>query len=633
MEKHAELQAVIFAQSEMEGYEASNAIDHNRQTGWKAEPYYQWLMLQLQSDSYVSSLQVVFTSIDGYYHYHVESSLDRMNWELVFEKENNDPEPADGQFILIDRECRYIRITISYCSVSRVVGITDLTAYGNPIDLHPATAIDIRDKRVAAVRADEIHGFERFITDEIEPGWTPEALESDQAGSYIGFYKADFNGGADQLRIFLGTPLKSKTHFLDFRVVLDSPDGLTVGKLHICRQWLNWSEIAIELLMPDGNNIVGKHNVYLVLDSIDEPQKMQLLFVELTTHPELSDKVLDYREDLLDSAEEQSTDRKYRIFFGNLHCHTAFSDGSATPEYAYTYARDTAKLDFLGITEHSNCLDEAFDCKKSRKFRDLKAKAEEMTEKDRFVAIYGSETTWYNQFGHMNIYCADFYLNSYEFKFDDCLTYYGKLKQFPDIISQWNHPWSCGVRHLDLFQPYDPELDRISYTVELNDIEMPEEDVLKWYIIALDTGWHVAPVGNQDNHKEDWGTENGIRTGVIATHLTAGHIFDAMKHRRVYFTGAPEIRVIYRLNGAIQGSVINKADSLKMSIEASVDEPHHFTRIDVYGENGRIIFQDALNTSNLDYSALLPKGERYYFVKLVREDNKYAVTAPVWING
>jgi hypothetical protein len=42
------------------------------------------------------------------------------------------------------------------------------------------------------------------------------------------------------------------------------------------------------------------------------------------------------------------------VFFGNLHSHTALSDGSGTPAEAYERARDTAGLDFLAITEHNH---------------------------------------------------------------------------------------------------------------------------------------------------------------------------------------------------------------------------------------------------------------------------------------
>lgn len=36
------------------------------------------------------------------------------------------------------------------------------------------------------------------------------------------------------------------------------------------------------------------------------------------------------------------------IFFGNLHSHTSYSDGSATPDETYLHARDVAQIDFPG---------------------------------------------------------------------------------------------------------------------------------------------------------------------------------------------------------------------------------------------------------------------------------------------
>src|SRR5207247_1600845 len=43
-----------------------------------------------------------------------------------------------------------------------------------------------------------------------------------------------------------------------------------------------------------------------------------------------------------------------KVYFGNLHSHTSYSDGSGTPREAFRYARDTGKLDFLAITEHNH---------------------------------------------------------------------------------------------------------------------------------------------------------------------------------------------------------------------------------------------------------------------------------------
>jgi hypothetical protein len=42
-----------------------------------------------------------------------------------------------------------------------------------------------------------------------------------------------------------------------------------------------------------------------------------------------------------------------QVFFGNLHSHTSFSDGSGLPQAAYAHARDVG-LDFLAVTEHNH---------------------------------------------------------------------------------------------------------------------------------------------------------------------------------------------------------------------------------------------------------------------------------------
>ena len=626
------LTATFFCQSCLEGHEAAFAGDHRQDTTWKASPYYQWLLSDLTQYCHVSSLRIVFPETNGYYHYHVETSLDRMNWDLLLEKKDNVSEPKDGAVYPVERNCRYIRITVSYCSAATEVEIRDVSIYGQPCgDLPLPSRLTYGGPVISVLCADVIEGFEPFLAEEKEPGWSPKALKTNTPGVYVGFKKVDF-GPADktspvQLRMTMGLPVRNRAYYLDIRFALDDPAGPTVGKIHICYQFRPWSPIAVDLCLPNGDVLSGEHDLYILLDAIDAPQELHLLSMELAAPPFLSDKVLDFREDL----EETAANAEYQVFFGDMHSHTAFSDGAMTPEFAYGYARDVAKLDFLGITEHSNCLDTPFDSDKSRKFRDLKAKAEEMTEKDRFIALCGTETTWYNQFGHMNLYCADFFLNAYEFKYDDPETYYRKLAMFPHIISQWNHPWSCGDRHQDLFQPYVPELDPMACTIEMTDQEGVKEDSFRLYVTALDAGWHLAPVGNQDNHKINWGTQNDMRIAVIAKRLTAGHIFDAMKHRRVYFTGAPGLKVLYYLNGAVQGSRIPAQKDLSLSVKACASESHSFTRLEVYGEHGRLLHEASLNSPVLNYSAPLPPTERYYFIKLIQDDSRFAVTAPVWV--
>lgn len=45
--------------------------------------------------------------------------------------------------------------------------------------------------------------------------------------------------------------------------------------------------------------------------------------------------------------------QEYNVYYGNLHAHTCYSDGSGTPEEAYQMAKD-AGLDFFGVTPHNH---------------------------------------------------------------------------------------------------------------------------------------------------------------------------------------------------------------------------------------------------------------------------------------
>ena len=620
-----EIKAIASSESFIEGFEPQKALDGNSGTAWKADPYFKWIMLDTGKIHYIDHINLI-TGHDGeFYHYHVEYSTDRINWYFVMEKDNDMPATETGDDIAIEKVARFIRITVSYCSASSVVTVENISVHGCCVS-EVKENLDITENRVKAIEGEIQAGFARIDDYEIDDSWEDAVVKAAQAGAVLKFSDVSFDEKEiDQLRFCLGLPVKDKISYVNIEVRLDGVTGEKVGNIHLCRQYTYFTELAIDIRRENGELVSGKHDVYIVVTQIDAPQSVVLYWLKFDRHPELSPVATDYREELIED------DEPYKIFFGNMHCHTGLTDGFGTAEHAYDYARNVAKLDFLGITEHSNCLDEMFDCNKSFKWRDLKRASQKATENGKFVGLYGSETTWYNQFGHMNIYCADFFLNSYEFKFDEAQAYYSKLKEYGGLISQWNHPWSCGNRHFDFFEPYDEELDKITYTIELNNVELSGEDIIKYYVIALDKGWHLSPVGNQDNHQENWGTQNGIRTGAIIRRLTAADIYDAMKNLRTYFTGAPGFRVMYSMNGNIQGSIIEWQDDLVINVKASCDDACKITEVQVYGEYGKVIDAVICDDYLIEKNIKVWNRQKYYFLKLIREDGQIAVTAPIWI--
>src|SRR5690606_34364411 len=76
----------------------------------------------------------------------------------------------------------------------------------------------------------------------------------------------------------------------------------------------------------------------------------------------------------------------YKAYFGIQHTHVAENgdDGQGTLAEAYTYARDKAKLDFLGVSSHSHMIDDAG-------YARMKQAAKQFTQSGKFVALLAQE--------------------------------------------------------------------------------------------------------------------------------------------------------------------------------------------------------------------------------------------------
>lgn len=613
-----------YAQSCLEGYDPQYALSSDPQTCWMAEPYYQWWLMDCGSLCRIESICVRTGIEEGvFYRYVIEYSEDRINWTELCEKRDDEKPLLEGELYPADIAARYIRILMTYCSKGETVCLRDVVVTGEAIAAgdNSEQILDWR-KRVRAASCQAASGFVAESTGELEPGWTDTMMNCRNGVSYLMFAGVDFDVlKAEQLRGMFRLPNKDKTLHLQVKICLDALGGTVIGNMDLHRQYTEWLQFACDL-----EPVTGVHDIYFMVTHVDAPQELGVLWLELCPRPVLSTNIVDHADEVV------SEEGEFHAYLGTMHSHTGFSDGSKVPNYAYDHARYVAKMDFLGITEHSNLYDDTFDAAKSRKWRDIKQFAEEKTENGKFLALMGSETTWYNQFGHMNIYGADFFLNPYEIKYNDTSQYYAMLKKFPRVINQWNHPWSCGNRHLDMFEPYDAQLDEVMYTVEINSIELPENDGLFYYIHALDVGWHVSPVGSQDNHRPDWGTENSIRTGIVARRLTKADFYDAIRRHRTYYSCAHTMRLQYFVNGAIMGSVIPKTDTYRFEIQVTNDPQEAILdRIDILGEHGEVLASKGIDGHECHVTRDITNQHKYFFVKVFQKDGGFAATAPVWI--
>ncbi|MBO0993321.1 CehA/McbA family metallohydrolase [Bacillus sp. SD088] len=618
------------AEAQMAGFEAGKAIDGRSDTCWAATPYYKWWKIDLLQTCQISRMTIcTSTEINSYTHYFIEYSQDNLNWQTVAEK-MDDTVIVSGEEYEVLFKARYIRVTITYCSSGESAQIYDFKVFGQEVSESKFVPSKVSPHKIPAMAYDEVFGFSEIEVSDLESGQTEQVLIGGSVESYIVYRGIDFTkDGVDQLRGYFGFTDSDKSKRITMEVRVDDAHGEKVGEIVLFRQWKAWSILGGQLEHSDASLLTGVHDVYLIIKESEPSQRLMihwLAFVRKSALPPAKPRSKALRAPLK---------REYKIYFGNLHSHTDFSDGEGVPEHAFDYARYTAGLDFLAITEHSNLYDHYLDWDKSRKWKDIQLMAQKKTEEGAFLALVGAETTWYNQFGHMNTFNLEFFINAYETKYNEIPVYYEAIKQYPDSIHQWNHPWSSGNRHLDGFEPYDAELDEVLHLLEVNPIISKENGGLYYYVMALDKGWHLSPAGNQDNHHGQWGTANTLRTAVLVDQLTQTDFFDAVRHQRVYFTSALHLKVWFKINGSIMGSKIKRSETLEFNMKAlyGMDTGHRLVKAEIYGEHGRVLHTIHIDRQEWEDTFSLPCKERYYFVKIYQDDGEFAVTSPIWIEG
>lgn len=328
------------------------------------------------------------------------------------------------------------------------------------------------------------------------------------------------------------------------------------------------------------------------------------------------------------------------LFFGQLHSHTSDSDGSGTPAEAYAYAKNTAGLDFLAVTDHSNSFDGAEKGVLSQdasliseKWRLGKETALAATTGD-FLALYGFEMTWQNGLGHISTFFTPGFQSRKQSAYSDYATglenYYQTLATVPGSVSQFNH-FSTFYGEFENFTHYSAAADG---AMALLEVVSEGAKSYEAYTMALDAGWHVAPTNNQNNHNGGWGTADSGRTVVYADALTEEAFAAALRARRVYATEDSDLEILYKLDGYLFGSMLTSrrvGDTVTLTAALSDYSDGIVGTVEVIVDGGRVADSRDVTAAAGDVSFTLPSTYRYYYLRITQPDGDVAVTAPVWI--
>lgn len=353
----------------------------------------------------------------------------------------------------------------------------------------------------------------------------------------------------------------------------------------------------------------------------------------------------------------------YNTYFGNLHSHSAYSDGhqdntSLTPADAYAYAKNSMCMDFLGVSDHNHS--EAGMA--LSKYSLGRSQATAATTSN-FLGLYGMEWGVISNGGHVLVYGVDQLIgwetgnyNVFVPKND----YTGKPSTTGTIglfktINDWPstafamlaHPDNSdfnNIANLALSPTADSaiagcaiESGPATSTSTTYSDPASRLSTYWYYKKLLSRGYHVGPSIDHDNHYTNFGRTNYSRLAVVSPSLNEAAFFQSVKKRRFYATHDCDVRVTFTLNNAEMGSSDNTGTGYPaISVHAfDPTNPGATPKIRLlYGVPGSLVEAvaiDSVNGNVFNYTDfnLAANTTAYYYVEVIIGGG-YAITAPIW---
>jgi len=378
------------------------------------------------------------------------------------------------------------------------------------------------------------------------------------------------------------------------------------------------------------------------------PEAEGMAALELAAPPQGTFRVRAHGPDNLSGASNPMVVSEHgpRVLWGDLHGHSAISDGTATPEGYLRYARDVAGLDIAAITDHDHWgirfLDQSPDL-----WQEIREQTEAFHEPGRFVTLLGYEwTSWLH--GHRHVLYFDgegAVLSSLDPRYDTPPELWAALRGRA-ALTVAHHSAGGPVATNWAFSP-DPELEPVTEIVSVHgSSEAPDAPAAIYNPVTgnfardvLDQGYRLGFIGSGDGHDghpglAHLGGPSGGLAAVVAEELTRPAVLEAMRARRVYASNGARILLRMSVAGNPMGSVVpigpdglEPAELVVMAVTTAPAE-----RIDVI-RSGSVVksvagddLEELLLTTPLEG---LRAGE-YVYVRVIQSDGGAAWSSPVF---
>ncbi|MEW6356606.1 MAG: CehA/McbA family metallohydrolase [Planctomycetota bacterium] len=325
--------------------------------------------------------------------------------------------------------------------------------------------------------------------------------------------------------------------------------------------------------------------------------------------------------------------RKYQLFWGDLHCHGYLSsDAEGELDELLFYARDRARLDFCAVADNDNYINRPLT---DSEWQLTQHETARLTEPGKFIAFSAYEWT----------YAPNRQTNHRIVVYEDCGQPIFRHTD-PKVRDLDGLTRSIAGRDAFLFAHHP------NWTLTKSDQERNVEVCSSWQICIdkadtvrrhLDDGRKFGFLGCSDTHRRVPGL-GGALTAVLAENLSREAIFEALMARRCYATTGSRILIDFSMDGRFMGEEYKTSAPPHINIHVVGAAP--IATVEVI-RNGKVVKKingrgERLMMSYEDFD--IPKGANYYYLRVTQQGNpknyptnlapahgNLAWSSPIWV--
>lgn len=333
-----------------------------------------------------------------------------------------------------------------------------------------------------------------------------------------------------------------------------------------------------------------------------------------------------------------------RVLWGDLHQHTAHSDGAGTVEELLRFARDERGLDFAAITDHDRFCRRAIG---PATWRYLCAVTDAYHDPGCFVTFPAYEFTGARHPGpgHKCVYFGDRVPDRIPEK--DVAAVFAEVRRLGGLAVPHHVGWTgADLEHHDpAVQPvweicsvhgcYE-RLGASSTLPSRGDPDLPGHFVRD----ALEAGLRFGFIGSTDSHGLLW--HHGISprrdpfatglAGVIGAERDRGSILAALRARRTIATTGARVELFTELDGAPLGSELPAGTRGTLHVRIVGTAP--LARVALVRRGGEQAISGGRSPSATLTLPIEPDAERawdYLYVRVEQDDGEMAWSSPIWL--